>query len=177
MKYMNQQRQKGSLSVLGIVLITLVIIVTAGIIVWQKWPQQKAFSPSPAINTGNTEANITPPSVSSSSPTLSKAHITVLSPNGGEKWSKGETHTIMWKNSPNITKVDIYLEAMDQGPEGMHLAPIKAIAKDTIADGNYTWTSVQPDGHCFYILIKSSPDGGPQASDTSDSCFSILSQD
>jgi len=147
------EKQKGISFLLKIVIIFSLVIIIGGVITWQLWLKRKPSSTTP------------------------EPYIEVISPNGGEEWVEGETYTIMWKNSSDITKVDIYLQAMDQHPKGAKPSTIKVIAENVTADGSYTWTSAEPVGSCFYIFIKTSPSGGPQVSDISDNCFAILEKD
>ncbi len=96
---------------------------------------------------------------------VSSPWMTVSSPNGGESWQAGTSHTITWSsgNSPG-SYVDISLY---QG--GSYTS---SIASGTSNDGSYSWTipSSQTAGSDYSIVISSTTTA---ASDSSDAYFSI----
>ena len=120
---------------------------------------------------------------------LLKPSITVLSPNGGEKWTVGNTYNITWK-STGVNKVDIYLKNHDSGidcmsaclslPGGNCCEPcgdVQVIAKGVSASlGKYSWNipSTQKISSKDEILIQSSI-GESCSADRSDGYFSIVS--
>jgi len=162
-------KQRG-VSNLLIIIFLLVIVLGGGIVAWRLQSEKKPYLPPltfPPLSTFTS---------STSAPPASKSYIEVIYPNGGEIWQEGKTYTIKWKNSPDITKVNIYLQAMDQHPKGAKPATIKVIAENVIANGNYTWVSAEPAGTCFYVFIQTSLNAGPQVSDISNDCFSIIEQ-
>lgn len=92
--------------------------------------------------------------------------ITVLSPNGGEKWLIGETHDILWKYEGTTIAVNIYLTC---GVNQLQLAyryPGK--------EGKYSWKieNIQPSDYC---RIKIGDSLNPLIYDISDNDFSIVS--
>jgi|GEM_PF-6615718 len=92
--------------------------------------------------------------------------VTVISPNGGEKWEVGKTYSVKWK-SEAIEKVDIELES---GNIGWHLA--YHVPADV---GEYKWEipTTQVPGSKYKISIWNSaePEKGV---DSSDDYFSII---
>ncbi len=152
------KNQKGIASVSAIIIIIVIAaIAIGGVLAYQYW-----WAPEKEVEEKEEAEEL---------------YIRVISPNGEEEWVKGGTYTIKWANSSDIAKVDIYLQALDQHPEGMRPTTVKVVAENVTADGDYTWTSVEPDGFYFYIFIQTSPDGGPQVSDISDDYFSIVDED
>ena len=103
--------------------------------------------------------------------------ITVLSPNGGERWVIGKTYTIKWKAS-NLDKVIIWLRDYSQGNNFKACRLTPDYVNATIE--RYSWTigaddcSISP-GDRFKIAV-SEPEGNaqPRRIDTSDNYFSII---
>ncbi|MFH1181240.1 MAG: Ser-Thr-rich GPI-anchored membrane family protein, partial [bacterium] len=60
--------------------------------------------------------------------------VTVMSPNGGEKWEKGKTYTISWQ-SVGLEKVGIYLMDYKAGPTAIPIIPSIAVSIS-----KYSWT-------------------------------------
>lgn len=96
------------------------------------------------------------------------ATITVTSPNGGERWVKGTTHSITWTSSGVFGKVKIQYK--------------KGIVTGTIADnvsntGTYSWAipSSQETRTDYKILITSKDDS--TVKDESNSTFTIADPD
>ncbi|MEK9134990.1 MAG: hypothetical protein AAB451_01695 [Patescibacteria group bacterium] len=78
--------------------------------------------------TSNTIYHYVTGSISSQKPS-----ITVLSPNGGEKWSFGETHNITWKSSYSSNdKIKIVLNTKSG-------SPVKIITQNLSDIGFYSW--------------------------------------
>ncbi len=59
--------------------------------------------------------------------------ITVTSPNGGEDWQRGTTHTITWNSTGSIANVQIQLF------QGTSATQTELITSSTPNDGSYTW--------------------------------------
>lgn len=71
---------------------------------------------------------------------INKPTITILSPNGGEKWQYGKTYTIEWK-SEGINKVKIYLQNWEGVPIAGDDYKSCVIADNVSAStGKYSWT-------------------------------------
>jgi hypothetical protein len=102
--------------------------------------------------------------------------ITVLSPNGGETFVKGTTHTITWTdNSPNASpmppRVNIWLIRVHNGNRTRI-----PIARNIFSTGSYDWLvprRILP-GTRYFILIHRT--GVPAIRDISDAPFSIVGQ-
>ncbi len=65
--------------------------------------------------------------------TLQGTSITVVSPNGGESWLIGTTHTIKWSSTGNH-RSDIRIELFKGGILN------RTISVSTANDGSYRWT-------------------------------------
>ncbi|GJQ63770.1 MAG: hypothetical protein SCALA702_28230 [Melioribacteraceae bacterium] len=95
-------------------------------------------------------------------------YVTVITPNGGENWQKGTTHTITWDdNFSNGVKIELYKGS----------STYSTIVASTSSDGSYNWTiptSVQT-GTDYRIKITSSYDDN--IFDMSDGYFTISEQD
>ncbi|PJC51357.1 MAG: hypothetical protein CO031_03015, partial [Candidatus Nealsonbacteria bacterium CG_4_9_14_0_2_um_filter_37_38] len=99
--------------------------------------------------------------------------ITVLSPNGGEKWVVGKTYEITWRSS-GIDKVDVSL--CGQIPIDIAGNCLPVIAEDISANlGKYSWTipsDISPkDGYRIRIF-----DGKTNLQDDTDNYFSIVAK-
>jgi hypothetical protein len=112
--------------------------------------------------------------------------ITVLSPNGGEKWEKGKTYIIRWSSS--LSKVNLilykgfncsYSSVISKNVCGnvfdLSPTPPTFIAVDVPNTGSYNWTipSIIPDGNDYRIAVQN-PSNLPYI-DQSDEAFSIVS--
>jgi hypothetical protein len=71
--------------------------------------------------------------------------ITVVTPNGGETWTKGSTHTISWSYTGDINNVKI--ELYKNGTYD------SAINTSTINNGSYPWNITQNTGTTYKIKI------------------------
>ena len=92
--------------------------------------------------------------------------ITVISPNGGESWVVGSSHSISWASSGTVGNVKIEYTA-NNGSSWTSI--VSSIANS----GSYTWiTPNTPSSQCK-IRISEAADGTP--SDISDQAFSIVS--
>ncbi len=92
-----------------------------------------------------------------------KGTITVVSPNGGEKWAAGSTHLVTWKSNVH-GKFNIGLLRPGGGSD------LTAIATN-VSGNSYAWTL--PDIQADMEVVVSSVDN-PNIFDLSDSCFHIL---
>jgi len=92
--------------------------------------------------------------------------LTVTSPNGGESWKRGTTHTITWSKSGS-TGSYVKIELLKGGVVN------KVIASSTANDGSYSWTipSTQTAGTDYKIRITSTTYSS--ISDSSNSNFYI----
>ena len=93
--------------------------------------------------------------------------ITVLSPNGGEKWEAGKTYEIRW----NSTGVDTVMIELNKGNQGYwHLAYNLPASL-----GRYTWkipdTQILGDNYKIKVIGQGN---GAGIEDTSDNYFSIV---
>jgi len=93
--------------------------------------------------------------------------ITVTSPNGGESWNMGTSHSITWtyaNNPGSYVKIELYRSAL-----------VSTIASSTACDGSYTWTiSTGLTAASDYRIKISST--STAASDFSDASFTIAPQ-
>ena len=96
--------------------------------------------------------------------TIAAPTLTLLSPNGGEEWEAGTTHTITWSSS-QVTG-GILIQPYRDG------APCTVLTTDTTNDGSYDWT-IPADyvGSSQYQIGISAMDG--HVSDMSASDFTI----
>jgi hypothetical protein len=121
--------------------------------------------------------------------------ITVLSPNGGEEWVKGDTKTITWKSDPqsNYYKIEIWDERTAVGDSGGIPVPVNGDAwrvVESVTGNSYTWKvgDVDCGGPCtgpvvggkYKITIRGMVDNSGSAGsyrtfDQSDSSFTITS--
>ena len=92
--------------------------------------------------------------------------IAVTSPDGGERWIEGTTHSITWTSSGMVGSLDIEYST-DGG------AAWSAIIGSTDNDGFYSW--LIPDETSSRCLIRISESAGGGISDVGNGFFSILS--
>jgi outer membrane protein assembly factor BamB len=91
--------------------------------------------------------------------------LSVSSPNGGETWRIGSTHTMVW-NSLGVTSAQIELSRDGGGSWGMMASTVSA------ASGTWSWNVAgQASSNC---LIRVSGAGTGTPSDTSNAAFAIL---
>ncbi len=97
---------------------------------------------------------------------ISGPKITVLSPNGGENWKIGTTHTISW-SSLGSTGTNVKIELLKAG------ALNRVISSSTLNDGSFSWTisSTQTTGTDYKIRITSTTNSA--FTDTSNNNFII----
>jgi len=119
-------------------------------------------------NTGQLKPASGPTRVASDAPlssTTPAATIQVVSPNGGESWVVGSSHTINWSGSAAITSVKIEFSGNGGGSWG-------AVANATANDGAHPWTIPNNVTSSGLIRISDAADGSP--SDVSDAAFAII---
>ena len=97
---------------------------------------------------------------SGSSPT-----ITVTSPNGGENWEPGSSHSITWSSS-NLPGSYVAIQLYRSGSSSF-------ISNSTIDDGNYTWSIPSSQTESDYYQVKIYSTTAPDIYDISDNNFSI----
>jgi hypothetical protein len=96
----------------------------------------------------------------------STSTLTVISPNGGESWDTGTTHSINWTSTGNVGNVKIELSTDNGGTWS-------TIVSSTANDGIYSWTiSANPSTQCMVRITDISDTG---VFDDSDNVFSIIS--
>ena len=92
--------------------------------------------------------------------------LTVVTPNGGQKWAQGTAHTISWTSSGSPGSY-VKIELLKGSTVNL------VISSSTANDGSYSWTipAAQTVGTDYKIRITSTTD--PTITDSSDSSFSI----
>jgi 5-hydroxyisourate hydrolase-like protein (transthyretin family) len=93
--------------------------------------------------------------------------LTVVSPNGGQQWVRGTTHTITWSKA-GTTGSYVKIELLKGGVVN------RVISSSTLNDGSYSWTipSAQTLGTDYKIRITSTT--YTSITDSSNSNFSII---
>jgi len=158
-----KKTQKGFIVPALLVVIAL-LVIGGGVYVYEN---KKSETPVPSTtNTQNppvTTQQIPPPA----NTTPVKPSITILSPNGGEKYEGGKTYDIKW--SSNSTKnIDIGLieGSKDSGSGAGY------VALNIPNSGKYKWTiSSSLNTGQYRIFVR--PVGGGSVEDVSDSTFTI----
>jgi len=135
---------------------------------------------SPVAKPVVSEPHEIPPTTKPSTPTTKS--ITLISPNGGERWEVGKTYTIRWE-APGYapdTSVQIALRVAGVDP---NLSSGEATIANTTNSGSYTWKipaqledMVLGAGNVYKIVIYIAG-GGPGKYDLSDEYFSIVSSE
>lgn len=92
--------------------------------------------------------------------------LTITSPNGGENWTAGSTHSLTWTSTGTVGNVKIEY-TKNNGSSW------STIIASTTNDGSYSWKIPTTVSSQCKIKISEASDGNP--SDTSDSLFSISS--
>ena len=90
-------------------------------------------------------------------------HVTVVYPNGGERWRVGRRRPITWTSS-GVGSVDVALSRDD----GASWIPLAAGTPD---DGSFTWTVRRPPTGLARVRVSAS--GDASVSDASDAVFRI----
>jgi hypothetical protein len=93
--------------------------------------------------------------------------FSVLSPNGGETWTEGETKTIQWRTNGVVGKVNI-----DYSINGG--SSWKSIVKDETNDGSYNWKIPAVDSADCLVRITDTADS--KRKDTSNETFKLKKQ-
>ena len=95
----------------------------------------------------------------------SSPNITVTSPNGGENWEPGSSHSITWSSS-NLPGSYVAIQLYRSGSSSF-------ISNSTIDDGNYTWSIPSSQTESDYYQVKIYSTTAPDIYDISDNNFSI----
>ncbi len=96
--------------------------------------------------------------------------ITVVSPNGGEKWKQGSTQTLKWKytgDPGSSVKIEVI-----KGSAVRSIAPNTSIGSDGSGSFNFTFPFNAPLGSDYQIRVTSTSNA--TYTDTSDAPFSII---
>ncbi len=110
-------------------------------------------------------------------PVAVRPSITVLSPNGGERWVAGKTYTIQWNknNLPADTNWRIFIDFMwEKTP---HDRVQQSIFKELPNSGNIEWSipsTITPGNYRILVMALKPGEGNATYSDTSDAPFSIV---
>ena len=124
---------------------------------------------------------------------LAAASLTLLSPNGGERWILGETKAITWKAENWTGRVNIFFGVQSKCSRLIQPPFLKMIACNVpAASGQFMWRVGEvPNGifefpkegsqmvigfggcYCFQIVITSADGPPPSLSDRSDNNFYI----
>lgn len=103
---------------------------------------------------------------------VSTASITVLSPNGGEKWEIGKTYKIKWTNTTNKYTV---MEIIGNRGNDRVIIPSGDIFPPSQTSYNFTVPSSWQAGSDFKVMVSAPPGNyGHTITDSSDSSFSIV---
>jgi hypothetical protein len=97
--------------------------------------------------------------------TFSIGSITLVSPNGGEKWQVDSVKTIRWNNIVSVGNVNLYYST-DRGTNWITIA-----SGITASDEQYSWTV--PNTVSGNALVKVEDAANATISDVSDNVFSI----
>jgi len=93
--------------------------------------------------------------------------ITMSSPNGGESWRIGSTHTVQWTKSGLACGSEVRAELLKGGQV------VSTIRTATPNDGALTWTIPSSLSAASNYSVRLTDLGGTGASDTSDGYFSL----
>lgn len=96
--------------------------------------------------------------------TIKNPTLTLISPNGGESWEAGTSHSIQWDSSGSVGNVKIEYSV----DNGSSWSIVSSSASNT---GNYSWTVPAVESTNCLVRISEAGDGSP--SDTSDAVFTI----
>ena len=95
--------------------------------------------------------------------------VTVTSPNGGEVWMGGSTHTITWTaTDDNMADNPITLHYSSDGGSNW-----TQIATGEPNDGSYDWNTSELNGSNFKVKVTAVDKAGNEGSDVSDVVFTI----
>jgi hypothetical protein len=93
--------------------------------------------------------------------------LTVLAPNGGERWTNNTSQSIRWKSTGSINQVRLEYSS-DNGQSWTE------ITASTPNDGEHNWSLPAVESNTCLIRISDAADGNP--TDRSDAVFSIVEQ-
>ncbi|MEE9169523.1 MAG: VCBS repeat-containing protein, partial [bacterium] len=93
--------------------------------------------------------------------------LTILAPNGGERWTQNTSQSIRWKSTGTIDQVKLEYST-DIGKSWT------TIAASTQNDGAHDWSLPNVESSTSLVRISDSADGNP--TDNSDAVFSIVGQ-
>ncbi len=96
--------------------------------------------------------------------------VSVLSPNGGEAWDIGSTHTVSWSASDNAGVDSIAVDYSRTGVGG----PWIAIAHGLANTGACSWTLPSPATDSALVRITARDHALNESADASDSTFRIV---
>jgi hypothetical protein len=96
--------------------------------------------------------------------------ITVTSPNGGEEWEPGSSHSITWSSS-NLPGSNVGIQLFSSGSLGD--VYVSSISSSTTDDGSYNWSISSSEPESDYYLVKIYSTSESSISDYSDSNFTI----
>jgi hypothetical protein len=100
--------------------------------------------------------------------TFTIANVTVLSPNGGERWQSGSTKQITWSNTSNVSLVNLYYST-NNGTSWNSI-----VLNQTASSGSYNWTvPATPSQQTLVKVVDANSSGA--ISDSSDAVFTISS--
>ncbi len=85
--------------------------------------------------------------VDSSSQAFKIGNLTVLTPNGSERWQAGSQHSITWNATSSISNVDLYYST-DNGTNWLNI-----ISGLSVSPGSYNWTVPQTTSTAVIIKI------------------------
>jgi 5-hydroxyisourate hydrolase-like protein (transthyretin family) len=99
--------------------------------------------------------------------------VVVTSPDGGEEWVGGTTHSVTWTSTGNpLAKVKVEL---------LKAGVLKAtISSSVVNSGSYSWVvpATQALGSDYSVRVTSAsiPVGGSAATDSSDASFAVIAE-
>ncbi|MCP5050632.1 MAG: hypothetical protein GY940_25945 [bacterium] len=93
------------------------------------------------------------------------ASVKVTSPNGGESWNVGSSHTVRWTSTGTVGNVRIQY-SVNNGSSWSN------IASSTANDGQHSWTVPDRASTQCRVRVREASDGNP--TDTSNAKFSIV---
>jgi len=133
-------------------------------------------SPSLSTSTGETIPSPSPSPSSpadtppiTSNPASVQSPFTITSPNGGESWQIGSSHTITW-TSNNITSIYVKIDLYNNG------SYYTSIDKNELNDGSYTWTIPTGLNPSNSYQVRITDTSNPSVYDTSNNTFSLTPQ-
>lgn len=121
-----------------VILLATIVIIGGGLYIWMN------YRPAPA----KPSVVVTPSSASTPS-------VVVTSPQGGDNWAIGSTHTVTWatSNIPSENKISVTLRRIPPPPlqtEGQEFDPIVFVNLANTGSMDWTIADAYPDG--TYVL-------------------------